>query len=825
MDEIDKINKEMIKPIFIEDEMKDSYIDYAMSVIVGRALPDVRDGLKPVHRRILYAMKDLGNYSSKPHKKCARIVGEVLGKYHPHGDTAVYDTMVRMAQSFNQHYLLVDGHGNFGSIDGDRAAAQRYTEARMTKLSEALLDDIDKETVNFTPNYDETLKEPVVLPARAPNLLINGSSGIAVGMATNIPPHNLTEVVDGVIHLIDNPECTVHDLMEFIKAPDFPTGANIINRENMKTIYETGRGPVQLRGIVETIIDEKRNKHKLIIKEIPYQVNKTRLIETIVKLVNDKKITGIADIRDESNREGIRVVIELKRDEEPEWILNLLYKHTQLQTSFGVIMLALVNNHPKVMPLKEVLSHYRDHRYEVITRRTEYELRKAEERAHILEGLRIALDNIDVIIQVIKESPNPAEAKTALMSGFDLSDVQAQAILDMRLHRLTGLERDKIEKEYNDLVALIAELKSILGDSTKVFDIIKEDLLVIRDKFGDNRKTNFLDKVEDITKEDLVKDEDVVITLTHRGYIKRIPLETYQSQHRGGKGKKAGTIIDEDFVRHIYVANSKDYFFFFTNLGKVHCLKVWEIPEASRTAKGRAIVNFLKLDSNLNEKIAAVIPVKEFTPDNFIVLCTAKGTIKKTSLDQYKSCITRTKGLIGINLNEGDKLVGIGVSNGENEVMITTKDGKAIRFKETEVRSTARNTQGVRGIKLGPDDRVIHMELVVPKGHETEKEFHLITITENGYGKRTKLSDYSTIHRGGKGVINIKTTGTNGPTVTTLNVVKEDELVIVTKMGMLIRTNVSSVSPSGRATIGKIVIRMKPGDRVIDVSPIIREEE
>jgi DNA gyrase subunit A len=803
--------------------MTNSYIDYAMSVIVGRALPDVKDGLKPVHRRILYAMKDLGNTASRPHKKSARIVGEVLGKYHPHGDTAVYDTMVRMAQEFNQHYLLVDGHGNFGSIDGDSAAAQRYTEARMTRLSESLLEDIDKETVDFIPNYDGTLKEPVVLPARVPNLLINGSSGIAVGMATNIPPHNITEVINSLVHLIDYPECDIDDLMEFIKGPDFPTGACIINKSEMRRIYETGRGPVRQRAIVETLIDEKRNKHRLIIKELPYQVNKARLIESIAQLVTDKKVTGISDIRDESNREGIRVVIELKRDEEPEWVLNQLFKRTNLQTSFGVIMLALVDKKPMVMSLKEILSHYRDHRYDVVRRRTEFELRKAEERAHILEGLKIALDNIDVIIQVIKESENPPAAKEALMNGFDLSDRQAQAILDMRLQRLTGLERDKIESEYAELLQKIAEYKAILADSGRVFDIIKTELLEMRDKYGDDRKTIFVDSVEDITKEDLVKDEEVVITLTHQGYIKRIPLEIYSAQHRGGKGKKSGNVMDDDFIRHIYVANSKDYFFFFTTFGRVYCLKVWEIPEASRIAKGRAVVNFLKLDIAAGEKVAAVTPIKEFVEDKYVILCTSKGIIKKTSLDQYSFSVSRA--IIGINLADEDKLVAIGLSDGTQEVMITSRLGKAIRFKEEEVRPTSRNTKGVRAIRLSDDDRVTDMEIVPGAGSEEEKDHHLLTITENGYGKRTALKQYPTIHRGGKGVINIKSTDTNGPNVGSMKVTKDDEIVIVTRMGMLIRTNVGSVSPSGRATIGKIVIRMKDDDSVVDISTIIRDDD
>lgn len=816
-------NGESIRPIFIEDEMTNSYIDYAMSVIIGRALPDVRDGLKPVHRRILYAMAELGNWSNRAYKKSARIVGEVLGKYHPHGDTAVYDAIVRMAQDFNQRYLLVDGHGNFGSIDGDSAAAQRYTEARLTRVAEELLEDLDKDTVGFLPNYDETLKEPFPLPARIPNLLVNGSSGIAVGMATNIPPHNMGEVVDSLVHLIDYPECTTSDLMNFVPGPDFPTGANIINRGGMPQIYETGRGPVIMRGIVDTVIDEKRNKHRLIIRELPYQVNKARLIEGIVGLVKDNKITGISDIRDESNREGIRVVIELKRDEEPEWVLNQLYKHTPLQTSFGVIMLAIVEGQPKVMGLKEVLSHYRDHRYEVVRRRTEFELRKAEERAHILEGLRIALENIDVIIQVIREAANPVEAKEALMNGFDLSERQAQAILDMRLQRLTGLERDKIETEYQELLVKIGEYKAILADSAKIFDIIKTELLTVKDKFNDKRRSVFLDSVEEITKEDLVKDEDVVITITHQGYIKRIPLETYQAQHRGGKGKKSGNVIDEDFVRHIYVANSKDYFLFFTSFGKVHCLKVWEIPEGSRQAKGRAVINFIKLDTVAGEQVAAVIPVKEFSSDVFITLCTAQGQIKKTALDQYSFSVSRA--IIGINLTGDDKLVGIGLCDGQSEIMITTRQGKAIRFKEDEVRATGRATQGVRAINLEKEDRVMDMAIVPPAGSPEEKTLSLLTVTENGYGKRTTLAQYPTIHRGGKGVINFKQTDVNGPSVVSMSVSLEDEVVIVTRMGMLIRTSVASVTPSGRATIGKILIRMKKEDQVIDVSPIIRDEE
>ncbi len=806
---------ERIIPIYIEDEMRTSYIDYAMSVIIGRALPDVRDGLKPVHRRILYAMYDLNNTHNKPHKKCARIVGEVLGKYHPHGDSAVYDAIVRMAQDFSQRYPLIDGHGNFGSIDGDSAAAMRYTEARLQLYAEQLLEDIEKKTISFSPNFDGTLEEPNVLPAKIPNLIVNGSSGIAVGMATNIPPHNLTEVIDAIIAIIKNPEITIDELVEnYVKGPDFPTGAYITNRKEMADIYKTGRGRVLMRSVVDIETDEKRNKNFIIISEIPYQVNKAKLVEDIADLINEKKVEGVSDIRDESNREGIRVVIELKRGEEPELILNHLYKHTNLQTSFGVIMLTLVDNKPRVLNLKEVLSLFLHHRFEVITNRTKFELKKAEDRLHILEGLRIAIENIDNVIAIIKSSKNTDEAKLSLISNYDLSEVQAQSIVDMRLRSLTGLEIEKIEIEYQELMLRIADLRAILADSKLVYDIIRKELLEIRDKYGDVRRTKFLDKIDEITKEDLVKEENVMVIITHSGYIKRMPSEIYRSQNRGGKGSTIGKMIDEDFAERIYVASSKDYLFFFTNFGKAYSIKVYEIPEATKQSRGRMLSNIIKLEAN--EKISAIVPVSNFDETTYFAFVTKYGQVKKTPLIDYKNSVSR--GIIAIKLDENDELVKVCMTNGNCDLMICTRFGQAVWFSEKQVRGMGRSTRGVRGVNLKDADYVIDMETV-------NESSTILTVTENGYGKRTPVAKYRKTRRGSSGVINIKIVEDNGPVVGMLETTmgEEGDIVLLTQTGMIIRTSVAAISETGRNTIGRILIRLNASDKVIGISHVEKE--
>lgn len=806
---------ERIVPVYIEDEMKTSYIDYAMSVIIGRALPDVRDGLKPVHRRILYAMYDLNNVHNKPHKKSARIVGEVLGKYHPHGDTAVYDAIVRMAQDFSQRYPLIDGHGNFGSIDGDSAAAMRYTEARLQSYSEQMLDDIEKKTISFSPNFDGTLEEPIVLPARIPNLIVNGSSGIAVGMATNIPPHNLTEVINAIVALIDNPELGIEELVEkYVKGPDFPTGAYITNRKEMAEIYKTGRGRVIMRSVVDIETDEKKNKNFIIISEIPYQVNKAKLVEDIADLINEKKVEGVSDIRDESNREGIRVVIELKRGEEPELILNHLYKHTNLQTSFGVIMLALVDNKPRVLNLKEILTLFLAHRFEVITNRTKFELKKAEDRMHILEGLRIAIENIDDVIAIIKASKNAEEAKLALISNFDFSDLQAQSIVDMRLRALTGLEIEKIETEYQDLMKRIADLRAILADSKLVYDIIKKELIEVREKYGDERRTKFLDKIDEITKEDLVKEENVMVIITHSGYIKRMPSEIYRSQNRGGKGSTIGKMIDEDFAERIYVASSKDYLFFFTNFGKAYSIKVYEIPEATKQSRGRLLSNIIKLEQN--EKISAIVPVSSFDETTYFAFVTKYGQVKKTPLIDYKNSVSR--GIIAIKLDENDELVKVCMTNGNCDLMICTRFGQAVWFSEKQVRGMGRSTRGVRGVNLKDADFVIDMETV-------NESSTILTVTENGYGKRTPVAKYRKTRRGSSGVINIKIVEDNGPVVGMLETTtgEEGDIVLLTQTGMIIRTSVAAISETGRNTIGRILIRLNANDKVIGISHVEKE--
>lgn len=801
-----------VVPIDINEEMKHAYLDYAMSVIVARALPDVRDGLKPVHRRILYAMHSLGLTPDKAHRKSAYIVGEVLAKYHPHGDVAVYDALVRLAQDFACRYPLVDGHGNFGSVDGDSAAAMRYTEARMAKISLEMLVDIEKETVDFIPNYDEKTEEPTVLPSRIPNLLINGSAGIAVGMATNIPPHNLAEVIDGVIMLIDNPEADVQEIMTVIKGPDFPTGGKIMGREGILSAYRTGRGTIKVRA--QTVIEKTNNgKNCIIVNEIPYQINKARLIEKIAELVKDKKIDGISDLRDESDRRGMRIMIELRRDANPQVILNQLYKHTQMQDSFGVNMLALVDGQPQVLNLKQVLYYYLEHQKDVIVRRTRFDLRKAEERAHIVEGLRIAIAYLDEVIKIIRSSRNTELAKKALCEKFGLSDKQAEAIVEMRLKQLTGLEREKLEQEYKDLVSKIAYLRSILESEKKVLEIIKKELLVIKKKFGDPRRTLISNEVVALETEDLIPEEDVVITITNQGYIKRIPLDTYRNQRRGGRGVMAMSTKTEDFVRHLFVTTTHHFFLFFTNQGKVFRLKVHEIPEAGRQAKGTAIVNLLYIGGD--EKITAVIPVKEFDSGQYLFMATRHGLVKKTSLDQYDT--SRRDGIIAISLNEEDQLVDVKLTSGEEQIVLATKRGQAIRFPEEQVRPMGRNTRGVRGISLAANDEVVGMETVRP-------DAYLLTVTSNGFGKRTLLTEYRVQTRGGKGVINIKVNKRNGHVVAVQVVNGKDEIMMVSAEGIAIRFSAEDISKIGRATQGVTLMRLAQGDYVVAVARVLTDD-
>ena len=801
-----------ILEVDITKEMKKSYIDYAMSVIVGRALPDVRDGLKPVHRRILYAMNELNLDPSKPHRKSARIVGDVLGKYHPHGDTAVYDAMVRLAQEFSSRYMMVDGHGNFGSIDGDSAAAMRYTEARLAKLSKEMLRDIEKETVDFTPNFDEELLEPVVLPSRFPNLLANGSSGIAVGMATSIPPHNLGEIIDATIHLIDNPDADVNELVKIVKGPDFPTGAIILGKDAIKNAYRTGRGKLRVRARIETV-EMKRGREALIVSEIPYMVNKSKLIEGIADLVRNKKIEGISDLRDESNREGIRVVIELKKDANAGIVLNKLYKHSQLQTTFSIIMIALVDGEPKTLNLKEILYHYIRHQKDVLTRRTEYNLKKAEDRAHILEGLRIALDNIDRIVELIKKSANAEEAREQLKSEFSLTGVQAQAILDMRLQKLTGLEREKIESEYMELIKKINRYKEILSNERLLMSIIKDEITEIRDKFSDERRTEIRARGEDMNDEDLIEDEEVVITLTRYGYVKRVPCDTYTSQKRGGRGKTGLSTREEDFVKDIFTTTTHNYIMFFTNKGKVYRIKAYEIPEAKRQAKGTAIVNLLQLDND--EKVTAVIPLKDFEETAYLVLATKDGIIKKTELSQYDS--SRKTGLIAINLKDGDELIEVMKTDGKQDLMLVTRNGMSIRFKEEEVRSVGRNTKGVKGIKLKNNDCVVSLEMA----DDSKK---LLVVSENGFGKRTRMALYRVQTRGGQGVKTYNSTNETGRIVGAIVVDEEDELFIINSSSVVIRLKVDDISTMGRSTKGVKLMRIDESDSVISIAKVLETE-
>ncbi len=793
----------------IDKEMRTAYIDYAMSVIVSRALPDARDGLKPVHRRILYSMHEDGITSDKAYRKCANTVGSVLGRYHPHGDSSVYDAMVRLAQDFTMRYPLVDGHGNFGSVDGDSAAAMRYTEARMSKISELMLTDIEKNTVNFMPNYDDRLQEPTVLPARIPALLVNGSSGIAVGMATNIPPHNLNEVIDGIVKVIDNPETTIEELMEVIKGPDFPTGATILGKEGIKDAYTTGRGKITMRAEAE-IEEMSGNRQRIIITSLPYQVNKAKLVMTIADLSKEKKIEGISEVRDESDRkEKTRVVVELKRDARPQVILNQLYKHTQMQETFGTIILALVDGEPKILNLRECLDCFIKHRKEVILRRSKFELDKALARAHILEGLKIALDNIDEVINIIRASyDNPKER---LMERFGLSDIQAQAILDMQLKRLSGLQREKLEEEYNELMKLIAYLKEILSSDTLVYKIIKEELLEIKEKFGDERLTKIMPAAGEFVAEDLIKEEQTVVALTHFGYIKRMPIDTYKSQRRGGKGITGIATREEDFVKQIFTASTHDTILFFTNKGKLYRLRGFEIPEAGRTAKGTAIVNLLNLDSG--EKISAVIPIQNFAEGKYLLMATKNGLIKKTALTEYNSA--RRTGLQGITLKEDDELITVRLTDGEDNVVLVTREGMCITFDEKDVRPIGRVSQGVIGIRLDDEDEVIGMESIITGGKAT-----LLTITENGFGKRTELDEYRVQIRGGKGVITYKITPKTGKLVGARIATEEDDVMLITDTGTIIRLEVKDISVLGRSTQGVTLMRTNDGGKVVSIETL-----
>jgi len=803
------LDKGKVIPIRLEDEMKKSYIDYAMSVIVGRALPDVRDGLKPVHRRILYAMYEAGMTPDKPYKKSARVVGDVMARYHPHGDAAIYDAMVRMAQDFSIRYPLIDGHGNFGSIDGDAAAAMRYTEARLSPIAMEMLRDIDKETVDFVPNYDESLKEPTVLPSRIPNILINGSSGIAVGMATNIPPHNLGEVIDALIMIIENPDATPKELMTAIKGPDFPTGGIIMGRRGIEEAYQKGRGSIVVRA--KATIEELENGRSCIyITEIPYQVNKARLIEKIAELVRNKKIDGISDLRDESDRKGLQVTIELRRGVNPKVILNQLYKHTQLEEKFGIILLALVDGEPKTLSLKDILVHYLEHQKDIVTRKSQYELRRAEERAHIVEGLRIALMNLDAVIKIIRSSKDIPTARNSLMEKFSLTEKQAQAILDMRLQKLTGLEREKLEEEYQELLKTIEYLKKILADQNLLMGVIKEDLLQMKEKYGDPRRTQITAAENEIDIEDLIHEEDVVITITHKGYIKRMPLSSYKSQKRGGKGIVGITTAQDDTVEHIFIANTHHYLLFFTNKGKCYRLKVHEIPEAGRQARGQAIVNLLYFEQN--EWITAVIPIRQFVKDRYLFMATQKGFVKKTELLEYNT--SRRDGIRALNLEEGDELIGVKLTDGRQDVILATKMGLAIRFSEEEVRAMGRTARGVKGISLKEGDTVVGLELIRP-GTD------ILVVTHKGYGKRTPSQDYRKQGRGGKGIITLKVTHKNGYLAAVQTVKEQDEVMLITQKGIINRQEISGIPRQSRSTQGVRLIRLDDDDRVVSVARLM----
>ena len=801
-------------PVYIEDEMRESFMAYSMSVIISRALPDVRDGLKPVHRRVLYAMYDLGNTWDKPYKKSARVAGDVIGKYHPHGEMAVYDTIVRMAQDFSMRYPLIDGQGNFGSIDGDPPAAMRYTEIRMARLGEELLADIEKETVDFIPNYDDQLKEPAVLPSRIPNLLINGAAGIAVGMATNIPPHNLGEVVDGLVALVENPNITIKELMKHIPGPDFPTGGFIHGREPIAQAYNEGKGIIQTRGKAFTETVKRTGKEQIIISEIPFMVNKARLIEQIAGLVQEKKIEGIADLRDESDREGMRIVIELKRDAAAEIILNQLHKHTALQESFGINMLAIVEGRPKILNLKEALKAFLDHRKEVVTRRTAYDLRKAEERLHILEGLRIALDNLDAVIALIRNAHDPRIAKDGLMANFGLSEIQAQAILDMRLQRLTGLERDKILQEHNETVELIAQLRAILANEKEIYRIIVDELKEIKEKYGDERRTQIIDHTEEISIEDLIVEEDMAVTISHEGYIKRHPVSLYRAQRRGGKGKIGTTTKDEDFVEYLFIASTHSYILFFTTIGKVYWIKVHELPQATRAARGRPIVNLLNLEPG--EKVSAFLSVREFQEGRFVVFATKKGLIKKTELMSYAN--PRSNGIRAIALEDRDEVIGVRLTDGQQEIILSTADGQSIRFKEEQVRSTGRGTYGVVGMRLDEGDTLVSMEIL-------SLGAAILTVSENGFGKRTEMDEYRLQSRGGKGIITMKTTDKTGRVVGVQQVTEDDQLMLVTNKGKIIRLRIKDIRVIGRNTQGVHLIDLEEGERVVSLARVAEKEE
>lgn len=811
---------EKIIPINIEDEMKSSYIDYSMSVIVARALPDVRDGLKPVHRRVLFGMNELGLAPNRPHKKSARIVGEVLGKYHPHGDKAVYDTMVRMVQDFSLRYPLVDGQGNFGSIDGDSAAAMRYTEARLSRVAEAILEDLEKNTVDFLPNFDDTLHEPSVLPSVLPNLLINGSNGIAVGMATNIPPHNVNEVCDGIIHLVKNPDADIKKLMKFVTAPDFPTGGLIYGYEPVKNAFETGRGKVILRARV-SIETEKNGKQNIIISEIPYQVNKVTLIENIAQLVRDKRVEDIADINDESDRDGMRIVIGLRRDANPHVIMNNLYKHTQMQTTFGVIMLALVDGIPRVLNLKEMMEHFIKHRLNVIVRRSKFELDAAEKRAHILEGYIIALDNIDEVIKLIKKSKDTPSAREGLMKKFKLSEIQATEILNMRLQRLTGLERKKIEDEYKDILKTIEKLKNILKSEQLRREMICDDLKMVKEKFGDERRTEVIYDVKKMTDDDmmkeLIKEEDVVITISNKGFIKRIPVNSYRSQGRGGKGITAASTgsAEDDFIEHMFIGSTHQYIMFFTDKGKCYWLKVYDIPEGSRTSRGKSILNLIEKEKD--EEISSFVMVKDFAEPLFVTMVTKMGTIKKTTLESYSNI--RRSGIQAIKLNDKDKLVEVKLTNGTQELLIGTHEGQAIRFNESLVRDMGRTASGVRGINLAKGDFVIGL-VAVQRPSAT-----ILVVTDKGFGKRSELADYRVTNRGGKGVITVKTTDKVGKLISIKEVTDSDDLMIITTKGILIRQKMKDIRVMGRNAQGVRVIRMKEGDTISAVARIMEDDK
>tara|TARA_B100000315_G_scaffold260176_1_gene319745 strand:- start:14196 stop:16652 length:2457 start_codon:yes stop_codon:yes gene_type:complete len=795
----------------IEDEMKQSYLDYSMSVIVGRALPDVRDGLKPVHRRVLYTMWESGLLHNKPFRKSANVVGNCMAKFHPHGDTAIYDTLARLAQDFSMRYLLVDGQGNFGSIDGDNPAAMRYTEARLTKLAEEMLQDIEKKTVKFIPNFDNTSKEPTVLPSKVPNLLINGSSGIAVGMATNIPPHNMSEIVDGIIKQIDNPNITIEELMQHIKGPDFPTGAIICGKSGIISAYKTGRGKVIVRA--KTQIEDIKDRKRIIVTEIPYMVNKAEMVTQIADLVRDKKINGISDIRDESDRQGIRVVIELKKDANTDVLLNQLYKHSRLQVTFGIITVALVNNVPKILNLSQLIKHYIEHRKDIVRKSTLFDLHKAQKRAHILEGLIIALNNLDKTIKLVKESRSVEEAKNSLITNFNLSEEQSIAILEMRLQRLTSMEQEKVKNELKDLLNLIAELKIILESPQKILDIIKKELLELKESYNDKRKTEIIEaEATSFEMEDIIEESNCIITITHSGYIKRQLLQTYRQQRRGGKGIIATTTKEEDFVRDIFIASTHSYILLFTNKGRVHWLKVYNIPEASRQAKGKAIVNLLNLKSD--EKVTAYVPVKNFDSNHFLIMATKNGTIKKTNLAAYSN--PRHGGIIAITLDTNDSLINVKLTDGAKEIILATRNGIAVRFREINVRATGRSAQGVRGIRLAENDYVVGM--VVATDEKT-----LLTVTENGYGKRTKISEYRLISRGGSGVRNIICSERNGKVVSINSVSDDNQIMLITKKGITIRMSVSQISIIGRATQGVRLIDLHQDDKLVSVAKIVKE--